>query len=483
MPVETIKTIAVIGAGVAGLSAARLLQQAGFLCRIFEKGDCVGGQWAKGYHTYGLQTPRNLYEIPDYPMPDCYPRVPSGAEMQAYFENYARDFNLFDKIKFHSHVVRLESLEPRGWRVHYYGADGETQAQEFDFIVVASGLYFDPYIPELPGKDRYQGEILHSAGYRSPAQVTGRDVVVVGYGKSALDVAEDAAKFAKKVSLLFRKPHWPIPMDILDVLDVRRIYLTRLACALLPPYQRHQPWVKTLHSRLNGLVKGFWRFTEGVIQFQYPLKECGILPTEPIETDIFNLGYLPRKAVFQLMRQGKIQNRRDQIRAFSEHGVELASGESIPCDVVIFGTGYRSDTGFMPDAFCRAQEADGVYLYRHIIHPDLPNMAFIGRAASFSNCLTSHLASVWLAHLLKGRFQLPARDQMLAEIQAIKDWKRSFMPAISSRASVVNLHMLHYHDDLLRDFGADPYRKANRLSEWLKDYRPADYRAVMNITA
>jgi dimethylaniline monooxygenase (N-oxide forming) len=86
-------------------------------------------------------------------------------------------------------------------------------------------------------------------------------------------------------------------------------------------------------------------------------------------------------------------------------------------------------------------------------------MAFIGRAATFSNSLTSHLASVWLIHLLKGKFQPPDRETMLEEIEAIKRWKRGFMPAISSRSTVIKLHMVHYHDELLQDVGINPYRK------------------------
>jgi dimethylaniline monooxygenase (N-oxide forming) len=107
-------------------------------------------------------------------------------------------------------------------------------------------------------------------------------------------------------------------------------------------------------------------------------------------------------------------------------------------------------------------------------------MAFIGRAATFSNSLTSHLAAVWLVNLLKGKFQLPDHAAMLAEIDAIKAWKRSFMPAISSRATVIKLHMWNYHDELLRDAGIDPQRKKNWLSEWFSHYRPADYREVLS---
>jgi len=405
--------------------------------------------------------------------------VPSGAELQAYFENYAKDFNVFDKIRFNTEITQLKQNKNESWTLHFKDKAGKTSSQQYDFVVVASGIYFEPFIPDLPGKTKFKGEILHSSHYSSPASVIGKKVAVVGFGKSALDVAGDAAKFAKNVTLVFRKAHWPIPMDVLDFLDVRRIYLTRLACALLPSYQRPQSGTKLLHSYLPWLAKGFWHFTEAVIKFQYPLKACGVLPEEAIEIDIFNLDFLPRKEVYQLMRQGKIENRQGQIKAFTETGIQLENGDHIGCDTVIFGTGYQTNYSFLPEVFKKSKEDDGVYLYRHIIHPDLPNMAFIGRAATFSNSLTSHLASVWLVNLLKGKFQLPAREEMLAEIQAIKDWKRSFMPALSSRATVIKLHMTHFHDELLRDFGANPYRKKNVFAEWLTDYRPADYREIL----
>jgi dimethylaniline monooxygenase (N-oxide forming) len=476
-----ITTIGIIGAGVAGIGAARLLSQAGFDCEVFEKSDQVGGVWTAGYHTFGLQTPKSLYEVPDYPIPEQYPRVPSGAELQAYFENYAKDFKVFEKIRFNAEITRLEQLKNGSWIVHYKDTkSGIAEQKPFDFVVVASGIYFVPYIPEIPGQNKFAGQVLHSSQYRSPSSVTGRKVVVVGFGKSALDVAGDVAKFAKEVTLVYRKAHWQKPMDVLDFLDVRRIYLTRLACALLPLYQRPSKWIKALHKYLPWLASGFWRFTESVIKFQYPLKACGVLPEEPIEIDIFNLDFLPRKEVYQLMKQGKIKNQRTNIKAFTKNGMELENGSHVDCDVVIFGTGYKSNYSFLPEAFKKTQEADGVYLYRHIIHPDLTNMAFIGRAATFSNSLTSHLASAWLVHLLKGKFHLPDREQMLSEIEEIKLWKRGFMPAISSRATVIKLHMVHFHDDLLRDMAINPYRKKNWFLECFSDYRPVDYQTVLS---
>ena len=478
---KNIKTIGIIGAGVSGLAAGRMLSQAGFDVALFEKGNQVGGVWTSGYHTFGLQTPRSLYEIPDYPMPDSYPRVPSGEELQAYFENYAKDFNIFDKILFNIEVNSLKQSIDGFWTVNYTNLVTSTpNSKKFDFIVIASGLYFDPYRPEFPKQNNFKGKIIHSSEYRTPSEVIGKKVAVVGFGKSALDVAGEVAKFAKATTLIYRKAHWPIPMDILEFLDVRRIYLTRFICAFLPLYQRPGRLAKNLHKLTPWLITGFWRLTEAIIKFQYPLKASNTLPNEPFETDIFNLDFLPRKQVYQLMKQGVINNKGSSIKEYAEDGVILENGEKITCDVIILGTGYRANTSYLPDAYHKTQESDGVYLYRHIIHPHIDNLAFVGRAATFSNCLTSHLASFWLVKLLKGNIKLPEQNEMLAEIEAMKQWKRSFMPHLSSRSTVVKLHMTHYHDELLTDAATNPYRKSNTFAEWFQDYRPKDYRGIFS---
>jgi len=163
---------------------------------------------------------------------------------------------------------------------------------------------------------------------------------------------------------------------------------------------------------------------------------------------------------------------------YREHMTE--AGSVAQTYEIIFGTGYKPNTQFMPEAFKQSQEIDGNYLYRHIIHPDLKSMAFIGRAATFSNSLTSHVASAWLANLLTGKFQLPSREAMLENIAEMKQWKRSFMPDISSRSTVVKLHMVHYLDELLKDMNINPWRKKSKLAEWFAHYGPSDYSEILS---
>ena len=129
-------------------------------------------------------------------------------------------------------------------------------------------------------------------------------------------------------------------------------------------------------------------------------------------------------------------------------------------------------------------EEDGVYLYRHMLHPNVPNMVFIGcNAATFCSILTYGLQARWLGELIKGNHQLPSEDAMLREIEDMKQWKRRWMPFSHARGARIQLHMLHFHDELLRDFGANPKRKTGifaPLKELIDPYEPNDYKTIIS---
>jgi hypothetical protein len=180
------------------------------------------------------------------------------------------------------------------------------------------------------------------------------------------------------------------------------------------------------------------------------------------------------------MKRGKIICHRARISNFTDAGVQLDNGNIINGDTVIFGTGWKPDYAYLPEVFQRSVGEDGIYLYRHILHPTMENCAFMGWASTFSNSLTAHLASLWLVQLLEDRLRIPDEAGLAAEIQCMRNWKRSFMPSNHGRASMLQLHMWHYHDELLRDIGVDPHRKSNKVAEWLQYYGPSDYRKLFS---
>ncbi len=118
-----------------------------------------------------------------------------------------------------------------------------------------------------------------------------------------------------------------------------------------------------------------------------------------------------------------------------------------------------------------------------MLQPKVPNLVFIGRASTICSVLTYSLQARWLAELIAGRHRLPESDAMLKEIEDMKAWKRAWMPFSASRGARLIVHMQHYHDELLRDFGANPLRKRGPwapLKEVIEPYEPADYREIVS---
>src|SRR5262249_32031204 len=152
-----------------------------------------------------------------------------------------------------------------------------------------------------------------------------------------------------------------------------------------------------------------------------------LMPDEPVEIGSFGEPtMLPRPEFYRLIRRGAIQARRTGVRGFTPSEIVLESGDKIRADLVVFATGWRTDYAFLPPQVrARLQiAADGLYLYRHILHPNLPRLAFIGNASTISNVLTYSLQARWLDDLLAGKFGLPSPGAMHREINALRDWKR-----------------------------------------------------------
>ena len=162
----------------------------------------------------------------------------------------------------------------------------------------------------------------------------------------------------------------------------------------------------------------------------------------------------------------------------------LDSGDKIAADLVVLATGWKTDYAFLSGTVRARLEMgdDGLYLYRHILHPDFPRLAFIGNASTISSVLTYSLQARWLGNLIAGKFQLPNQNAMHEEINALREWKRNWMPPSDQRGARLLLHMLHYHDELVRDLGVTTLRKTGffaPLKELIAPYEPGDYRGVV----
>lgn len=487
-----VKTVGIIGAGVAGLATARVLIAQSLECTLYERASRLGGVWTVGYSNFGVQVQRELYEFPDWPLPQDTPDFTPGPIIQKYLEDYADHFGITPHLRFQTNVVNVERPErPEGRWTVTSETDGQVREDDFDLVAVCIGLYSNkPNMPSFPGQDRFGGEIIHNSELKSRDRVAGKRVAVLGYGKSATDAALESAAVAAETSIIFRECHWPIPPRLAGILPFKWGMFNRLTSTLIPLYQRPTPLEKAVHGLGRPLVWFYWRLVEALLFFQCRLgsnfgTRISLVPEKPIEIDSFGESTMfPRPEFYRAIREGKIGAYPTAIAEYTESGVALESGETLDIDVMVLATGWQTDFGFLADGV-RARlgfEDDGFYLYRHMLCPDLPGLVFVGRVSTISSILTYSVQARWLGELIKGRHQLPSPRDMSDDIADMKAWKRAWMPPSDARSARLLLHMQHYHDELLTDFGANPMRKTGVLAplkELIAPYEPRDYATIV----
>lgn len=490
MDYTTVKTACIVGAGVAGLGSARVLKEIGIRCSVFERNDKLGGVWTDGYLDYGVQVPKELYEFPDYPLPADTPSFTPGPVFQEYLEEFARHFGIFDDIQFETEVLKVEQVgNGTGWTVTTQKFD-QTTTRKFDLVIVAVGLYSNvPYLPALEGKADFQGELLHISDLKSADLLKGKKVAVVGFGKSATDAALAASKHADSCHMVVRRLHWPVPRKLAGVLPFKWGLLNRLTVTVIPPYKSPTALEKAVHSIGKPLVWLFWRVVEALLSVQCCLwsrfgTRASLVPSEPVEIGAFNEATMvPRPGFYEAVRNGEIDLQLGDIDRLSKDGLHLGDGRRLAVDTIIFGTGWRSDYNFLSDQLQQKMGFgdDGIYLYRQILHPAVPGLAFIGYASTVSNVLAYHMQALWLAGLITGKHKLPDDDSQLQEIENLKRWKRSWMPFSHARAARLIVHLQHYLDELCEDLKINPLRKKGiwaPLAEVFAPYQPSDYRDI-----
>ena len=198
---ERARRVAVVGAGFSGLAAARVLDALGMDLVVYDRSPDVGGVWSTTRRYPGMRTQndKGTYCFSELPMPREYPEWPDADQVQAYLEQYVAVCDLAGVVRLGTEVVRA-SPEPEGagWSLELRRADGATAQDRCDHLVVANGIFSEPHIPDLAGREDFEaagGRVVAAGTLDDVEQARDRDVLGIGYGKSRATSACRAARW------------------------------------------------------------------------------------------------------------------------------------------------------------------------------------------------------------------------------------------------------------------------------------------------
>ena len=393
--------VCLIGAGAAGLAAGKSLADRGIEFDWFEKGSMVGGLWridndngsVAAYQTLHLNSSRPRTQYPSYPMPEDWPDYPSHEMIATYFQSFAEDNHLLERITFRTEVTSVEPLPgdgapgAQGWAVTT--ADG--QRRTYRDVLVANGHHGSPNVPDFPGE--FTGETFHAHDYRDPAVFLDKDVVVVGVGNSGMDIACDAAKVARSVHLV-----------------------TRHGVHVIPKYAFGKPV-----DQLSNPVMAYLPFaverkvTETLVRLATGRPEDRGLPKP--DHRLLHAHPTVSAELYDRVGHGDI-TMKPRIERLDGEEIRFGDDSVVHADILVYATGYRVTLPFLaPEVY--SPEHNAMPLYQRVVSPERPGLYFIGFIQTVgSNIPLYAYQSEWIGDVITGKAVLPSPDQMRSWIAA-----------------------------------------------------------------
>ncbi len=317
VPLTAAAPVVVVGAGPAGLATSAALVRAGATVVLLERADQVGASWAARYNSLHLHTVRWLSALPGLRIPREYGRWVARDDLVRYLSSYAEAHGLTPELGV---TVSRVDAAGTGWLVRT-----DTGDRPAGRVVLATGYSHTPRRPDWPGVETFTGDLLHSAEYREPSTYAGKEVLVVGAGNSATEIALDLLGAGARVTLSVRTPPNIVRRDTYGIpSQVFGVALKRAPARLMDPLAAGMRRLSVPDLSAQGLPRTSNPYTQ--------FRETGTVP-------ILDTG------IVDAVRSGRVT-----VVAATESvdgpRVHLVDGSTVEPDVVIAATGFT--TGLEP---------------------------------------------------------------------------------------------------------------------------------------
>lgn len=350
------KRICVIGAGPSGITAIKNIAESGFNVKAFDINSDVGGNWiyneneshSSVFETTHIISSKSLSQFEDFHFSNNVADYPSHDELRQYFQSYAKNFGLYKHIQFNTLVKKCERQEDNNWEVTTICKNKES-VEVFSDLVVCNGHHWKPNIPNYSGN--FNGSFIHSHNYKKAFPFTNKNVLVIGGGNSACDVAVETSRVSNKTFLSWRRGYRIIPKFFMGKpSDVFASYMSFLPISIRNKLAGFLAYITNGSNSNYGLLKPKHKFGE----------------THPT---------INSELLYKI-RHGKIFPKND-IDFFKGDYVYFKDGSNEKIDVIIACTGFILSHPFFKKNFINYTKGP-VPLYLKMFHPDYDNLFFIG---------------------------------------------------------------------------------------------------------
>ena len=344
--VEHFDTV-IIGAGLSGIGAAchhrRDCPSRSFA--VFEARARMGGTWDL-FRYPGIRSDSDMFTLGyDFKPWTEGKAIADGPAILNYIKETAAEHGIDEHIRYDRRVVAMDWKSSEGhWRLSLENSAGESFELTANFILSASGYYrYDKgHLPHFDGREDFSGEIIHPQHWPENFDVSGKRIVVIGSGATAVTLVPSLAKTAAHVTMLQRSPTWIASLPDTD-------WIANLLRKLLPATLAYRlTRAKNIAYRSYIYKKSRAKPKEvGVYLKKLIRKELG--EDYDVETHFSpryapwdqRLCLAPNSDLFKAMKAGKASVVTDHVERFTQSGVLLKSGETLEADLIVTATGLE----------------------------------------------------------------------------------------------------------------------------------------------
>ncbi|SFM33244.1 flavin-containing monooxygenase [Marinobacter zhejiangensis] len=375
----------IIGAGLSGIGSACHIarEYPNKTLAILERRDNMGGTWDL-FRYPGIRSDSDMASF-GYNFKPWYSDqvLAKGGDIRNYVAETAREFNLHDKVHFGLHITSADwSSEDQRWTVTAtHEKSGETRQFTCSFLLNCAGYYnFDQgYRPTFDGEENFKGEIVHPQFWPEALDYSGKKVVVIGSGATAITVVPAMAEKAGHVTMLQRSPSYIMAMPDTDKISM--VLNKFLPKKLVFKMARKR---NILFQRGLYLACERWPETMRKVMVGHMRRQVG----PNVDMRHFSPAYNPWEQrlcaapdgdFFKTLRSGKADIVTDHIDHFSETGIVLKSGQTLDADIIVTATGLDVQLmgGLELQLDGKNVDMPNKMTYKGIMMQDVPNYAWI----------------------------------------------------------------------------------------------------------